>query len=482
MIRYNSAVFQSLSSSVYSVAVVKDSFLDGASWNLTAAKERRKGSPGWDLQDGRLNPTSFDYDEIIRGMQTAAIEGLYTERNISSCFDIYNDYWKPQGNVLVFVQNATLQLIPNDSVLLYASVIPRSDDWAKNMWALENGTSRFTALQPPLPVTKWLLGPPHYVASRCLVQPPDQLLTRCRFEYSPHIMFTICFMNFVKASVMLSIWVLRRRQAPKRKQDEKEILYTLGDAIASFMRDPDPTTIDMGLATKYDFLTKRNWRGKLVKQQPAPSREPRVFTKEAKQWRSAVSLRRWLIAFAAFGLVMIVAAVLLFRGFVSLRQRRFSTSLASLWDLGFGSLTPYTYIVVGLPTEDPAGLVSNVLLANLPQLILSVLYIIYNVMLSAFLVQREFSRMGSVRKPLRVSEPIGIQRSSYFISLPLRYGIPLYMSSGVMHWLLSQSLFLARITAIAPDGRVDVEHSYSTCGYSPVAIFVGKCSASFRCQ
>ncbi|KAK0704293.1 hypothetical protein B0H67DRAFT_591056 [Lasiosphaeris hirsuta] len=93
-------------------------------------------------------------------------------------------------------------------------------------------------------------------------------------------------------------------------------------------------------------------------------------------------------------------------------------------------------------------------------------------MLSAFLVQREFSSMCSVRKPLRVSEPIGIQRSSYFISLPLRYGIPLYVSSGVMHWLLSQSLFLARITAITPQGTVDMAHSYSTCGYSPVAIFV----------
>lgn len=94
--------------------------------------------------------------------------------------------------------------------------------------------------------------------------------------------------------------------------------------------------------------------------------------------------------------------------------------------MGFGALTPYTYLVVGLPRDDPAGLISNVLLANLPQLILSIVYILYNAMLSTFLVQREFSRMNSRRKPLRVSEPIGIQRSSYYISLPLRYGISLY--------------------------------------------------------
>ncbi|KAK3339648.1 hypothetical protein B0T25DRAFT_523385 [Lasiosphaeria hispida] len=469
---YNSAVFQSLSSSEYTVAVVRDSFLNGTSWNLTAAEERRKGSPGWDLQDGRLNPPSFDYNEIIQGMQTAAKGGLYTQRNLSACFDLFNNYWQPQGNALVLVQNETVQLTQDDSVLMYVSVIPRSDDWAKNMWALENGTNGWVALQPPLPVTKWLLGPPQYEASHCLVQPPEQLQTRCRFEYSPQIMFTVCFMNFIKASIMLSIWVLRRWQEPERFHDEKEVLYTLGDAIASFMRNPDNTTINMGLATKYDFLTTRTWRGKLIKHTPTPSQEPREFKSQPKQWRSAVSLRRWLAALFAFLLVMLIAAILLLRGFVSLHHRHFSTTLPALWGLGFGSLTPYTYIVAGLPTTDPAGLVSNVLLANLPQLILSVLYIIYNVMISAFLVQREFSKMCSVRKPLRVSEPIGIQRSSYFISLPLRYGIPLYVSSGVMHWLLSQSLFLARITAITPEGTVDVVHSYSTCGYSPVAIFI----------
>lgn len=144
--------------------------------------------------------------------------------------------------------------------------------------------------------------------------------------------------------------------------------------------------------------------------------------------------------------------------------------------MGFGQLQPYTYIVVGLPRQDPAGLVSNVLLANLPQLVLSVLYIFYNAMLSTFLVQREFSHMHKEqkRKPLRVSEPIGIQRGSYFISLPLRYGIPLYASSGIMHWLISQSLFLARITALDPDGTTNAATSFSTCGYSPIAIFISE--------
>lgn len=43
-----------------------------------------------------------------------------------------------------------------------------------------------------------------------------------------------------------------------------------------------------------------------------------------------------------------------------------------------------------------------------------------------------------------------------------------------MHWLISQSLFLARITAVFPDGSVDVQNSFSTCGYSPIAIFISE--------
>lgn len=171
-------------------------------------------------------------------------------------------------------------------------------------------------------------------------------------------------------------------------------------------------------------------------------------------------------------IVLAVASFLLGRGITTLKHRGHSTTMRALWKLGFGSLTPFTYIYIGLPKSDPAGLISNILVANLPQLIVSLLYLSYNAMLSCFLVQLEFSKMCTLRKPLRVSEPEGIQRSSYFISLPLKYGVPLYTTSGIIHWLISQSFFLARITAFLPDGSVDQDNSFSTCGYSPIALFI----------
>ena len=173
-------------------------------------------------------------------------------------------------------------------------------------------------------------------------------------------------------------------------------------------------------------------------------------------------------------LVLAIASGLLVLSAASLAKRNISPRIPSLWKLGFGALSPFTFLHIGLPTDDPAGLISNVLVANSPQFILSLLYLFYNGMISSFLVQREFSRMQSIRRPLRVSEPLGIQRSSYFISLPLRYGIPLYTTSGMMHWLISQSLFLARITAFFPNGEVDNDSSFSTCGNSPIALFISK--------
>ncbi|KAI2473651.1 hypothetical protein F4781DRAFT_440988 [Annulohypoxylon bovei var. microspora] len=472
---YNSAVFESLASNDYTIAVVKDSFVNGSSWNLTTAENNRRGDPGWD--ESRVNPPNRNYTEIIQDMQKNAMGTGWEELNISACYALYNDYFTPQGNGVIFVKNDTGS--GDDSLLMYVSIIPRSDDWAKNMWAVMNGSSNFVAKSAKLPVTKWFLGPKHYEVSYCRVQSPDTITNDCRFEYSPLIMIVICVLNFIKTSVMLFIFFLRKWQEPERSDADKAVLHTLGDAIASFMRKPDPTTVDMGLATKNEFMRRRPWKYHLVKQPLILNREPRDWKEKRKIWFATSGTRRSSILMFLWLLTISIAIALLAISFKSLHHREFSTDIPSLWDLGFGNLSPYTYLVVGLPREDPKGLILNVLLANIPQLIVSILYIFYNTMLSTFLVQREFSRMyRKQRKPLRVSEPVGIQRSSYFISLPLRYGIPLYTTSALIHWLISQSLFLARITAICadgdaeacPGGKADLANSFSTCGYSPIAI------------
>lgn len=284
---YNSAVFQSLTSFEYTVAVVKDSFLNGSSWDLDSAEIRRGSAPGWG-NDSRVNFPA-NYTEIIHEMQINATKGEYTQLNISACFDLYDDYFAPQGNVIVLVKNQSVQEPLNDSLLLYVGIIPRSDDWAKNMWAIENGTSKFVLRSPSKPVTTWLLGVPHYEADYCLVQKPALESKVCRFEYSPWIMYIVCFFNLAKAAVISVIWFLRRWQ--NRTED---VLFTLGDAIASFMKDPDLKTRGMCMATKYDFITSRTWNNKFTKSAPEFNTEGRGWSSEPKRWGQSASLRRWV--------------------------------------------------------------------------------------------------------------------------------------------------------------------------------------------
>lgn len=96
-------------------------------------------------------------------------------------------------------------------------------------------------------------------------------------------------------SIVTIIWLMRRLQREYKDAHEKQVLYTLGDAISSFMKDPDPTTKNMCLATKDDFLTKRPRGMWFEKQRPKPHQQPREFKDEPKGWRKAASLRRWVV-------------------------------------------------------------------------------------------------------------------------------------------------------------------------------------------
>ena len=86
------------------------------------------------------------------------------------------------------------------------------------------------------------------------------------------------------------------------------------------------------------------------------------------------------------------------------------------------------------------------------------------------LLAKEWSAFASKRNFLRVTTPIGRQRSTYRLQLPYRYGVPLLVGSGTLHWLVSQSIFLARVNVVDSMGFEYPDESISTCGYSPIAI------------
>ncbi len=84
----------------------------------------------------------------------------------------------------------------------------------------------------------------------------------------------------------------------------------------------------------------------------------------------------------------------------------------------------------------------TLLLVNAPQLILSFCYFAFNSFFTRLQVEREWSSFSLSHKPLRVSCPVGEQVSSYRLQLPYKYGIPLFIISALMHWTVSNAIFL----------------------------------------
>ena len=138
--------------------------------------------------------------------------------------------------------------------------------------------------------------------------------------------------------------------------------------------------------------------------------------------------------------------------------------------MGFGAVTAESLIEFAGARTNHLGLVGNILLANAAQVILSLLYLSYNSLFTCQLLSREWTSYTTKRKPLRVTSPIGRQRSTYFLQLPYTYSLPLMAFSGVLHWLVSQSIFLARVSFYDESGQIDPTQAISTCGYSCIAI------------
>jgi hypothetical protein len=96
-----------------------------------------------------------------------------------------------------------------------------------------------------------------------------------------------------------------------------------------------------------------------------------------------------------------------------------------------------------------------VMFANMWQVLLSVAYLIFNTMVTCLCCEAEWQRFATKTRQLRVTEPTGEQQSSYFISLPWRYGIPFQLAFFVMHWTLSQGLFVVIVETYNVNGLAD---------------------------
>jgi hypothetical protein len=114
----------------------------------------------------------------------------------------------------------------------------------------------------------------------------------------------------------------------------------------------------------------------------------------------------------------------------------------------------------------------NAWIANAPQLVLSFCYITVNTICTSMAGAGEWNHFASSKKGLRVTKPHGNQRSTYFLQLPYKWSIPLVITSGALHWLLSQTFFLVRVDFFTREGQMIKGESKSACGLSALSLLV----------
>jgi hypothetical protein len=183
-------------------------------------------------------------------------------------------------------------------------------------------------------------------------------------------------------------------------------------------------------------------------------------------------------------------------GYVQIKERfqslNFNYSLHSLWKIGFGKLEEHSLtektlcdfiILRGISSNDTywkwsnckityAG-ISAMILTNLPQLSVSAIYLTLNHQLTLMVQLRDWTGLASRRQAIRVSnpEPASDQVSTYWLSLPYQWSIPLFLTSVLWGWLVSQILFIIHYIVYDDTSFDDVpEASRYTMGFSAIAL------------
>ena len=329
--------------------------------------------------------------------------------------------------------------------------------------------------------SRWLVTPKFFEIDHCMSHTTDET---CTLQYSSTAMIIIIVCDFIK----LVVTFITLRKSLKIEQDPaNRELATLGDAIESFLTVPDPTSVgrcllDQKAARIYDEIPHPSIRNPETmalerRIQLAPKRfgpRPLPWHPHNKRWLDVPSKTRWTLFFLLYVALFASSAVILGLCIGNLSEQ----NLTSSWSQGVGSINPNALFTDSF-FSDVAGqtFLKDAVLINLPQLLFSVLYFAYNGLYTCMVSGHEWGKFETEKegRTLRVSEPKGRQRSTYWLSLSWRFSIPPMVASAVMHWLLSRSLFLVKIDVYNYRGVRVPDRDISACGYSVLAIVLVMC-------
>ncbi|KAH8730757.1 hypothetical protein GQ44DRAFT_672608 [Phaeosphaeriaceae sp. PMI808] len=451
---FNAVFFTTTQANQYAVAVVQESIFSNTTFQPTA----ENSSPDLFNQGviaGKCTNCTFD----VRDNSTVVdlIQSITNNPNLTEfermepleCMQTYSSgFMQGYGNVIVVSKSSAGNSpvlhtrFPQRSIIsgeehtnqdpyhwICHDVITSSKDGKKDRCSLDMATERFHAGR------NWTVykNPVSY----CLARPiPDT----CDLQFNRWLMLGVVCFGSIKAIVIAYLVFAR----PSGRS-----LRTLGDAIASFLEEEDVTTKEKCLVSSHQFR-KHGLR---------ESYAPQVFTGDRPRWLSSANTTEFFSSIGVSAFYIFVLSIALYFAIDGAKGFAFSNGLG----------VPEIQSLASFKADDvgSSGIVPTLVIANIPQLGFSLLFIVYNSLWSKLLVAHEFDRMTRAKKGLRVSErPRGKQRASHFFTLPARYALPLMGCSTALHWLCSQSFFMVRIDGVNSSGVLDEHDRLVRLGYS----------------
>ncbi|KAF8241402.1 hypothetical protein K440DRAFT_591950 [Wilcoxina mikolae CBS 423.85] len=440
---YNSAVFSTLSTSNYAVAVTPGNIFSSSSVLPVPWKTL--------IDNARKSETLPEHNKS------------WTKLAVPDCVNTYNSNFLPKNRNLIILIHREDNMNGFLNGIEISSSIGEPQGWIGCSGYISNHLTACNKLESVVSDIRnggnWTMN--QDVVKECRSEKMEE---RCKLQFSTTILSIVIICNFAKGLCMLLVF----------SDCDFYPLATIGDAIQSFMREPDPYTSGICYAGKSYIVGQSKFNLPWHTGRPRPSQ----WRSEGYRWWKVASLTRWIGSIVIISASLITAAGLLSSSVNSDRQFYGNSNIKHTWARGFGQANLGSI----LPWHDftQTWLFRAVLLANTPQLLFSILYLIYNAIFTSILMGREWNRYAYFRKSLRVSDPAIGQRSTYWLHVPFRYGIPLMILSGLLHWLISQSLFLVRVEILPNFDQYPAHESnprqtfdsgtLSAVGYSTISI------------
>lgn len=267
-------------------------------------------------------------------------------------------------------------------------------------------------------------------------------INACYVQETPEqstLSFSIGFLSFTIGANLLKVFTLLF----VIKKDGFRPLSTTGEAIGSFLAQPDIHTAGMGPVSVQEVRAgpiSPTWHGFAFN-----------ANRRLRLYKAATKVRWWL------GVLSCLVPFL--TGLVCLYW-------ATAWPTIPSTGNPHTVFTGVGSFETPAvyrvssTFTGTALAVNAIQIALAWSYLAANDLLTSMVASREYQRYAAVRKAVRVARPEGQQRDTYFLSLPYKYALPLITLWTLLHWQISIELELVRVQVYNADGSLDKARGY----------------------